>query len=457
MEQDRLRLLALPLAALVGLGTAAVAQDTYAQTPVWEENFNGSSIDGNNWTYDVGTGCQVGICGWGNAEMQYYTSRPQNARIENGNLVIEAHRENFEGSPFTSARLKTEGRMHFRYGTLEARIRLPDVGNGLWPAYWMLGAIGVWPQRGEIDIMEAGNVDAINAGLANRRIGAAVHWDIDGNYAMHYDTWDSPVDLNNDFHTYRLTWDPEYIRVSIDGNQYFEFFIGQPALDNASLQEFHQQHFLLLNMAVGGTYTGITAPAGITAPLPGRMEIDYIRLYQDHPDSQLYIGNESAAPAGRFGVFTEQSGLAGALQFGNDAELYLWNNLTPIASAPYEGGELMAFRAAAGEWFGAGILTDIRNMSNYAGGNLKLHMRTTTPHVFKIGISTSFGDSWIDFVDGGQQYGLVRDGNWHEVTIPFDAFHDLDLHSVKQMFMVVGDPPGSDVELFIDNVYYESP
>lgn len=84
---------------------------------------------------DVGNGCQIGLCGWGNGEMQYYTSRAENARIDNGRLVIEARREAFQGMPFTSARLKTEGRMHFTYGTLEARIKTPVVGNGLWPAY----------------------------------------------------------------------------------------------------------------------------------------------------------------------------------------------------------------------------------------------------------------------------------------------------------------------------------
>lgn len=132
---DRSSLIALPIAACVGLAALALPVAAQAQTPVWEEHFDGTSINGTTWTFDVGTGCQIGICGWGNSELQYYTSRPENARVENGNLVIEARRETFEGSPFTSARLKTEGRVHFRYGTLEARIRTPEVGNGLWPAY----------------------------------------------------------------------------------------------------------------------------------------------------------------------------------------------------------------------------------------------------------------------------------------------------------------------------------
>ncbi|RXR07157.1 glycoside hydrolase family 16 protein [Pseudoxanthomonas composti] len=448
------RTLAATLALLAGTASAAFSPAGQAQTLVWEDNFDGPSIDSGKWTYDVGNGCQIGLCGWGNNELQYYTSRPQNARIENGNLVIEAHREAFEGSAFTSARLKTEGRMHFKYGTLEARMKIPQVGNGLWPAYWMLGTIGVWPGRGEIDIMEAGNAGAIADGVANRRLGAAVHWDYNGSQADYGHDYNSTTDLQNDFHTYRMTWDAQFIRITIDNQPYFEFAISD--IEGASLHEFHQQYYLLLNLAVGGLYTGVNSPQGVTAPLPGKLEVDYIRLYQN-PGDELYVGSSSATPAGKFGVFTERSDVVGRLNYGQDSELYLWNNLTPTSAAPVEGSEVMSFRAAAGNWYGLGVITDYRNMGNYAGGSLKFQMQTTTQSTFKIGINTSFGDSWVDFVAGGNNYGLVRDGAWHQVTIPFSAFYDLDLGAVKQMFMVVSDPPAADVNFAIDDVYYQSP
>lgn len=444
------RAYAVSAAALIAAGVWLSPQTAQAQTLVWEDNFNGPSIDGEKWIYDVGDGCQIGLCGWGNNELQYYTSRPENARIENGSLVIEARRENFGSRGFTSARLKTEGRMHFKYGTLEARIKVPDLRNGLWPAYWMLGTTGNWPARGEIDLLEMGSAAAIAANMTNRRVGAAVHWDYQGSQADFGQDFNSGSDLNGGFHTYRLTWDPQFVRVSIDGQQFFEFAISN--IEGASLHEFHAPYFLLLNLAVGGNYTGIPSAGGITAPLPGRMEIDYIRLYQN-PGSSLYTG--ANPPSGKFGVFTERSDMNARLNYNGDANLYLWNNLTPIAASPFEGSQLMAFRANAGAWYGLGVATDYKNMSRFAPGKLKFHMRTTTPSIFKIGISTSFGDSWIDFVNGGQQYGLVRDGQWHEVSIPFSAFHDLDLHAVKQMFMLVSDPPGSNVEVFIDNVYYQ--
>lgn len=446
MNLSRLATTAL-LASLFGLAAATPAA---AQTLVWRDEFNGPSIDRSRWTYDVGDGCQIGLCGWGNSELQYYTSRPENARIENGRLVIEARREAFGSRAFTSARLKTEGRLHFKYGTLEARIKVPDLRNGLWPAYWMLGTVGNWPARGEIDLVEMGSAAAIGAGLANRRVGAAVHWDYQGSQADYGRDYDSPSDLAGGFHVYRMTWDPQFIRVSIDGQPYFEFAISD--IEGASLHEFHQQHFLLLNLAVGGSYTGIYSNAGISAPLPGKMEIDYIRLYQN-PGSELYTG--ANAPAGKFGVYTERGDMNARLTYGSDAELYLWNNLTPIAAPAYEGSQSMAFRANAGAWYGLGVYTGYRNMSRFGNGRLKFHMRTTAGNSFKIGLNSSFGDSWIVFAPGGPQYGLVRDGNWHEVSIPFSAFHDLDLHALKQMFMLAADPPGSNVDVFIDNVYYQ--
>ncbi|UXA69802.1 hypothetical protein M0D46_01410 [Xanthomonas prunicola] len=111
------------------------------------------------------------------------------------------------------------------------------------------------------------------------------------------------------------------------------------------------------------------------------------------------------------------------------------------------------YRANAGAWFGLGIQSDYRNLAAYAGVALKLQVKTTTPSTFKIGINTSFGDSWVDFAAGGNQYGLVRDGAWHEVSIPFSAFYDLDLQAVKQPFILMADPPAAPVEIAIDKVY----
>ncbi|MFZ6012435.1 MAG: Ig-like domain-containing protein [Bacteroidota bacterium] len=422
-----------------------------AQTLVWEDDFNGSTINGDNWTFDFGDGCERGLCGWGNSELQYYTSRSENARIVNGNLLLEARRENFLTREFTSARLKTEGRVHFKYGTLEARMKIPNLANGLWPALWMLGITGAWPANGEIDIAELGIAEAIANGTVNRTVGAAVHWSYNGSQADYGRGHTAATNLNDDYHIYKMTWDASFIRVYIDNFEFFAFDISNIAAN--SLEEFHIPHFLILNLAVGGSYTGIFSAAGITAPMPGQMMIDYIKLYQDTPGSQLYLGKDHAK-SGSFGVYAENTPVNDRLTYGTDANLFLWNNLTSISSTPYEGSQVLAYRANAGSWFGMGVATDYKNMSNFNNGYLKFQMKTTSAHPFRIGVSSGHGDSWINFVNGGNQYGLVRDGAWHEVSIPFSAFINLDLYSMKQMFMLTADPPPANVEFSIDNIYW---
>ena len=136
--------------------TDSFSQEITGWNLEWADEFNqvnGSSPDSTYWNYDIGTG----QWGWGNNEAQYYTSRPENVRIVNGQLLIEMHKENYNGSQYTSARLKTENKIDFLYGRIEARIKVPSGGSGLWPAFWALGndfnTVG-WPQCGEIDIME---------------------------------------------------------------------------------------------------------------------------------------------------------------------------------------------------------------------------------------------------------------------------------------------------------------
>ncbi|HEX2535190.1 MAG TPA: Ig-like domain-containing protein, partial [Chitinophagaceae bacterium] len=428
-----------------------------SQVLVWEENFDGTTINPDHWTFDFGDGCERGLCGWGNNELQYYTSRPENARLENGNLVIEARREAFGGKAFTSARLKSYGRVQFRYGTLEARIKVPQLANGLWPAYWMLGATGTWPASGEIDIMEMGNVGAINDGVIHRRTGSAVHWENNNSHAMYNRDYNSPTDLTDDYHIYKMTWDANFIRVYIDGNEYFAIDISGASA--ADLEEFHQAHYLLLNLAVGGNYTGIHSPDGITAPLPGKMLVDYIRLYQN-PGDELYLGKDNAL-AGKYGIYTNDPSITSKVTYGQDANLYIWNNLANIpGAAPYEGNEVLALRAAAGNWFGMGVDSRPTNLSNFANGSLKFHFKSTYQGQFRIGLKSGHGETWITFPAGASAYGLVRDGEWHEVTIPLTAFHqpnagmNLDLGSVNQLFMFAGDAPPGTADFYFDHIYY---
>ena len=277
---------------LLAAGVLSLTGMANAETLVWSEEFDtGSALDTTVWSYDLGDGCDAGICGWGNSEFQNYTSDPANVRVEGGQLIITALKEtvNGPGDPgpdsyvFTSARIKTENKLTVQYGSIEARIQLPDLADGLWPAFWTLGnnisTVG-WPACAEIDIFEMGSAAAIAEGVINRRVGSHAHWDIDGSYAGYGLTYTSATNLNDSFHTYRMEWTPTDVSTYIDGIPIWTMNLSNPG--SFSGEEFHQRHFLILNLAVGGTYTGITeTSSGITATFPAEYRVDWVRIYDN--------------------------------------------------------------------------------------------------------------------------------------------------------------------------------
>jgi beta-glucanase (GH16 family) len=296
---------------LLLLATSALllASPASAELLVWSDEFGtGPMLDDSVWSYDLGDGCAVGNCGWGNDEFQVYTNDPANVRVEGGELIITALRQ---GQNFTSARVKTQDKLAIRYGTIEARIQLPDLADGLWPAFWTLGesitSVG-WPACGELDIFEMGSADAIAGGVVNRRVGSTAHWDVDGNYAGYGLTYTSPTDLDGSFHIYRMEWTPTEVSTFIDGIWIWTIDISDPA--GFSGEEFHAPHFLILNLAVGGTYTGITGdPGDITATFPAEYRVDWIRIY-DNGFTTL------SGPAVPFTLSASKSGSDVALSFG---------------------------------------------------------------------------------------------------------------------------------------------
>lgn len=436
-------------------------QTVRAQTVVWQDNFDLPAVNTDNWTYDFGDGSQRAAgFGWGNSELEYYTSRSENVRLENGSLLIEARRENFgPASNFTSGRVKTEGRIHFKYGTVEARIKLPNVVKGLWPAFWTLGTIGgSWPSIGEMDVMEVGSEQALAAGLGNRRVSAAAHWsNTDGGHQFNVFYNDAAVDLSQDYHLYKMIWTSSFIKMYLDNIEFYSFDISD--VNAPWYHEFHSPHFFLLNLAVGGRYTGIYDANGITASLPGKMYIDYVKLSQN-PGDELYVGKDDPL-AGNFGVLTETTPVSDSLQFGTTANLYYWNNLVNITNpVPFEGQNVLAVRANANDWFGMGIVNNYVNLHNFSTGSLKFHYRSTYQGQFKIGLTTGHGETWMNFPAAVQQYGLIRDGNWHEVTIPLADFSNsgagmnIDIWSLKSGFMFAGDPAISNADFYFDNIYF---
>ena len=265
------RYISLPLAVLASLASStASAQESL----LWSEEFAGSGEpDPRTWTHDLG---DLGV----NNELQVYTDEPQNVRVAGGNLVIHARRES-DGT-FTSGRIRSQGKIMFQYGTVEARIRIPNLADGLWPAFWTLGSdipsVG-WPRCGEIDILEMGAGEAIAAGEGNQRVYSTAHWDFEGNYASYGQQRTTPADLSEGFHVYRLEWTPTAIRTFVDGQQIWVMDITNR--DAMSGHEFHAPHFLIINLAVGGWFPGITNPSDITASLPAAYLVDFVRIYDN--------------------------------------------------------------------------------------------------------------------------------------------------------------------------------
>jgi len=233
---------------------------------VWNDEFDYTGLpDSSKWNYDVGGN------GWGNNELEYYTSkRMENSRVENGNLVIEARKESWQGMNYTSTRLITKGKMSWQYGKVEVRAKLPK-GRGTWPAIWMLGDTNPlkWPDDGEVDIME-------HVGFDQGIIHGSVHckkynWVI-GNGK----TATTPVmDCSDSFHVYRVEWDANNLKISVDSNSYMSFSNEHSGYD---AWPFDNKLFLILNIAVGGNWGG---QKGVDDSIwPQQMVIDYVRVYQ---------------------------------------------------------------------------------------------------------------------------------------------------------------------------------
>lgn len=233
---------------------------------IWSDEFDINGLpDAAKWNYDTGGN------GFGNNEAQFYTEkRPENARVENGKLVIEARKEDFEKNEYTSARLLTKGKFSFQYGTVEVRAKLP-VGRGTWPAIWMMSErMKKWPDDGELDIME-------HVGYRPGYIHASVHTK-DYNHIIGTQKTDTVLvnDASRRFHVYKAEWTPEKIEVFVDNRKFFTY---QNKEKNDGAWPFDQPYFLILNLAVGGFWGG---KEGIDDTVfPQKFEIDYVRVYQD--------------------------------------------------------------------------------------------------------------------------------------------------------------------------------
>ena len=233
-----------------------------------EDDFEGGTINNSLWNFDVGTGIAISGQGWGNNELQYYTDRAENIKVEDGNLKITAIKESFMASGYTSARINTVGKFEQEYGRFEARIQLPW-GQGLWPAFWLLGNNideVSWPQCGEIDIMEYRGQAPTNLLGSVHGPGYSAGNSIGKNYKLENDRFDTG------FHIFGIEWGPDYINYYVDDVLYNQITPG----DVNGEWVFDHPFYIIINLAVGGDFVG--SPNASTV-FPQTMLIDYVRVY----------------------------------------------------------------------------------------------------------------------------------------------------------------------------------
>ncbi|RYY02137.1 MAG: carbohydrate-binding protein [Gammaproteobacteria bacterium] len=471
------------LASLMACAGAPVMADVL--NPVigpllYEENFN--NLDSNVWNSIDSDGCSIGLCGWGNQELEYY--RPGNLSIDDvpfelgtKALAIQARREGYGGKPFTSGKITTEGKLQVKYGLIEFRLSTPQVGTGLWPAGWMLGTtLATWPAKGELDIMEMGHKlssmiplgSDINSYTASNAIFYAAAACVPGNESCAASTaWQTKnsyvasTPLTNRFVTYRMYWTDSQIRFTVVDNGVEHDMYAAPIPVGGESSEFQAPFYFLFNLAVGGNFTDAASESQVTAPLPSKMYIDYVRVYQLNGLGEVKLGNQTPKQTGTFGVFSDAN-TTDKQELGGSADLWVWNqtSVAPGTATPYEGSNVIAWNYTAPQWFGAGIASrQVRDMSNFGNGTLKFRIKIPANVGFKIGIADTYtNESWINFPANATTYGLVRNGDWAQATIPISAIRGINaLQSMSQLFMIASlDPqPTANFPIAIDDIVWD--
>ena len=471
--------------ALTGVVASASVTGPVVGKLLWSEEFNGAGLDSTLWSTFDGNGCQIGLCGYGNQELEYYS--PNNLSIadvpfEPGTraLAIAARREVVGSNQFTSGKIDSAGKVQVKYGMIEIRAATPSVAVGLWPALWMLGTSPqAWPRKGEVDIMEQGGRQpaGLPAVSPNQFVGSNVITYNDaacvpGNESCAASTawqtknWVTPTrSLANRFVLYRLYWTDTQIRFTmVDNGRELDMYkaplstVGSPALQ--------APFYLLMNLAVGGNFTPAATPAQITAPLPATMYVDYVRVYELDGKGEVKLGVGITPEAGKFGVFTDNTPVDEGQALGTSADFFIWNNDSMNGGniPPFEGANVLTLNYFnPGQWFGGAVQSrQAHDMSGFRGGNIKLKIKVPANVAFKIGILDNYTNhSWVTFPANTTAYGLVRNGEWGTATIPVAEIAGplVALQSMNSLFeflSVDGFNPAAPFQMAFDDIIWDS-
>lgn len=478
----------------------SVLSSAQVGTLLFEEEFDNL----NNWIIDTGNG----NWGWGNGELQFY--KEENVSIAeipgepgNNGVRIVAMSESGAGivdqwgNPlsYTSGKINSLSGISVQHGMIETRVRVPDLDLGGWPAFWMLGTSNLsWPSKGEIDLMEMGAKQAfrdlhdthnggngLNNSTVNEMTGAnAIYFsesavnggNPDGVVSIAHDPNDlfnrpyynhsSP--LNDRFLIHRVYWDDSSIRFTVedDGIEYdlyaddFELGTGTEA--------FQDPFYLIANLAIGGAYTDaynlgdVNSGAPISFNMPAEMYVDYIRVYEWNGQGEVHLGPPNQK-TGIFGIYTDETIVDDEHLIDEDAFVFVWEGTLNEGSAqPLEGDNVLSWSSNGLGWFGAGVLSEHPiNLSQFSQGNLKFSIEIPANVSFQIGVTDAWGNqNYVDFPAGQMMYGLERNGEWGQASIPISELQGpyIDLRMMAYTFVIL-EVNGAATEFALDDIYWE--
>ncbi len=485
------------IAALIISASAAQAQ---VGSMIWEDDFN----DLDNWIKITGNGSW----GWGNGELEFYKEEnavvaPISGEAGNNALLITAKQESGPGivdqwgNPlnYTSGKLLTKSMVSVKYGMIETRVKVPNIDLAGWPAVWLLGTANYgWPRSGEMDMMEMGATQAfrdlhdthnggngLNNSTVNQVVGAnaifysaasinpgnpsgasSISWDPDDLYCRPYYNYATP--LVDRFLTYRLYWDETSLRFTVvDAGVEYDLYDEPFTIDGES-DEFQAPFYLITNLAIGGAFTdaynlgdpGSGAP--VSMPFPAEMYVDYIRIYEWNGQGEVHLG-PPAAESQSFGIYTDLTPTNGELVAEVTSQIYVWEGtLTDGTIPPYEGDNVLSWQTAGKGWFGAGIMSiQPLNLFDFPDGHLKFMIKIPAHVTFKIGIIDAWNNqSYVSFPGNQTTYGLVRDGDWGQASIPVADIRGtaMDLRMMSYSFVIL-EENGVACEFALDDIYYD--
>jgi len=414
---------------------------------VWEDNFDGTTLDSSKWNTEQ----RIGI--WntgGNNEFQHY--RKENVTVGNdgeGNncLVITAKKEKYNGYNYTSGRVNTKGKMAFRRGKIEAMIKIPNLANGLWPAFWTLGYTpNGWPDCGEIDILEMGHKKGIETGKQNSFIGSHLFW---GPYPRDYgETYTASQNLSQGYYKHTVIWTETRISTYFNDSATPYFSMGINGDDTEEFRDF--QNYIIFNLAVGGSVPGIANESGITASFPASMYVDWVKVYQE--TGKTDIKEKNLPLYGMFGIYEDEAGVDMRMTNGFDLFVSTQGLSVKTGETPKAGSNVLAYNFSSAQNFELKLTSGTpRNFINYTNGSIQFQLKTDVKTDLQIGVSDASGR--VAFVPINAAT-VIADGKWHLYHLPVSEIVSyVDISALSDVLIIKGNSP-SDGTLLVDEVVF---